>query len=161
MSAVIVGDHRYTLARYLGGGGPHVLWALVNPSTAGVEVNDHTVRKGLGFSQLWGASSMTYVNKFAYRSKDVTDLARAVDPIGPFNDAWIHVAANEADVLVVAWGPLGKLPPRLRERWRRVVGILRSAGKPLMCLGVAKDGQPLHPLMLPYSTPLRPWVPPQ
>lgn len=160
-SAVIIGDHRYVLVRELGGVGPRVLFTLVNPSTAGPLMNDHTVRKGLGFSRSWGASRMTYVNKFAFRSKDVEDLATAIDPVGPLNDAWILSAMMDADIVVAAWGPLAKLPPRLRGRWREVCSLADTAGKPLMCLGVAKDGQPRHPLMLSYSTPIVPWTRPQ
>jgi hypothetical protein len=57
----------------------------------------------------------------------------------------------------VAWGPLGKLPPPLRTRWRDVVAIADRVGCRLMCWGTAQDGQPRHPLMLAYSTPLIEW----
>jgi hypothetical protein len=65
---------------------------------------------------------------------------------------------TEADKIICAWGPLAKLPPRLRGRWREVVAL--AAGKPLWCLGTSADGQPRHPLMLRYTTPLVEWKPP-
>lgn len=59
--------------------------------------------------------------------------------------------------LLVAWGPAAKLRiPVLRERWKHVVKLV---GKPLHCLGTAKDGQPRHPLMLRADAPLELWSP--
>jgi len=59
------------------------------------------------------------------------------------------------------WGPLGKLPPQLRKRWTTVCLLAREAGAQLMCLGTAQDGQPRHPLMLAYDTPIEPWKAPR
>lgn len=85
------------------------------------------------------------------------ELARAADPVGPECDEYLCQIFAEADVIVPCWGPLAKLPARLRSRWREVAAMMRAAGKPILCLGTAKDGQPLHTLTLAYSTPLVPW----
>lgn len=156
-SAVIDGAHRYWLERDLGQPGPVIMWTLVNPSTADAATNDHTVMKGAGFSRRWGASRFIFGNKFAHRSVNVADLRTAADPIGPLNDAWLELMMHAADIHVVAWGPLAKLPPALRDRWRTVAAIADRVGCRLMCLGTANDGHPLHPLMLAYDTPLVPW----
>jgi hypothetical protein len=129
----------------------------VNPSVAGVEKNDHTIRKDIGFAQRNGWRHIIKVNKFAFRATDVRQLATAFDPIGPENDAYLSQAFTDADVIVPCWGPLTKLPKRLRRRYIEVCRIAERAGKPLMCLGTANDGQPLHTLTLAYETPLVPW----
>ena len=129
----------------------------VNPSTAGVEKNDQTIRKDVGFAERLGWRKIIKVNKFAFRATDVTELRRAFDPIGPENDRYMAEAFAEADLIVPCWGPLTKLPKALRRRWIEVRMIAQRSGKPMLCLGTANDGQPRHTLMLGYETPLSPW----
>ena len=64
---------------------------------------------------------------------------------------------RSAPVVIAAWGPLSKLPKSLRRRWLTVCRIADEAGAKLMCFGTAGDGQPRHPLMLAYDTPLIEW----
>ena len=55
-TARIVGPHRYTLERRWSAVGlaePRIVWIMLNPSTAGAEVDDPTVRKVVGFSKRW------------------------------------------------------------------------------------------------------------
>jgi hypothetical protein len=129
----------------------------VNPSKAGVEANDHTIRKDIGFSRIHGWARFIKINKFAHVATDVRELAGVADPVGPENDRYIEQAIREADVFVPCWGPLAKLPRRLRGRWLEVLAIAERVGKPIMCFGTAQDGQPRHTLMLAYTTPLIPW----
>src|SRR5687767_7328904 len=72
----------------------------VNPSVAGVEKNDQTIRKDIGFAQRNGWRRIIKVNKFAKRATDVRELANAFDPIGPENDRYLAQAFEEADVIV-------------------------------------------------------------
>lgn len=154
------GTYRMTLGRDLGQPGLVGVTVGVNPSTADAEDDDQTIRKDMGFGRLLGWSRLIKVNKFAYRATDVRELAKAVDPIGPDNDRYIEAAFREADVILFAYGPLAKLPKYLRRRWLEVARIADRVGKPVHCLGTAKDGHPRHTLMLPYSTPLTIWTRP-
>lgn len=129
----------------------------VNPSTAGAEKNDQTIRKDLGFGLRLGWRRIIKVNKFAFRATDVRDLANAFDPIGDENDIYLSQAFAEADIIVPCWGPLSKLPKRLRRRYIEVCRLAERAGKPILCFGTANDGQPRHTLTLGYDTPLVPW----
>lgn len=121
---------------------------------------DPTIKRVIGFSELAGAGWLIVGNKFAYRATDIRELRTVADPSGPENLAHLTQIMREAPVVVVAWGPLAKLPENLRRRWRTVADLARDQGVQLMCLGTAKDGQPRHPLMVPYSQPLVPWRPP-
>lgn len=151
------GLYRYRLDRTLVGKGPVVSITMVNPSFAGSEVNDPTIRKLIGFCQRLRASRFIVTNKFAHIATDVRQLAHVDHPVGPQNDQHLGAAFAEADIHVVAWGPLTKLPPVLRNRWRRVLYLLSKAGASPQCWGTAKGGHPRHPLMLAYSTALEPW----
>ena len=162
-SAVIsgCGRYRYRLDRDAAPAGrsfgPRMAWIMVNPSTADAADDDATIRKVVGFSRRNDCFRVTVGNLFAYRAKDVRELKSAADPIGPDNDRYLRTIMREAQCIVVAWGPLAKQPKHVRDRFRRVAEL--ANGKPLWCLGTAKDGHPLHPLMLAYDTPLVPWTP--
>jgi len=155
------GLYRYLLEHDFGGHGPIVSLGMINPSDANEEKNDSTMTKVDGFCARLGASKVTVWNPFALIAKNVRDLRSAADPIGPENDAYIERAIRGADIHIVAWGPLSKLPKPLRTRWRSVVEVLTRAGATPMCWGTALDGHPRHPLMLAYATPLVPWSIPQ
>lgn len=159
MSAIIsdCGLYRYRLERHALSGAGSVAWIMVNPSTADGVSDDATIRKVIGFSERMGAGWAVVGNKFAYRATDVRELKTARDPVGPENDTHLAAIMREAATVIVAWGPLAKLPPHLRRRWHAVARLADANGCRLMCLGTAQDGHPRHPLMLAYDTPLTEW----
>lgn len=161
-SAVIssCGQYRYTLRRTIQPHGFNACVIMVNPSTADATANDATIRKLMGFGKRFQWGEMTVVNKFAYRATDVKQLRVAAKPIGLLNDGHILEAMLLANIIVVAWGSLGKLPPALQQRWRSIVALAGALDKPLYCLGTCDDGHPKHPVMLSYANQLTIWEPP-
>lgn len=159
MSAVIsdCGRFRYRLERHGLAGAGAVAWIMVNPSTADAKQDDATIRKVVGFTERLGGGWAVVGNKFAYRATDVRELRTAPDPKGPENDAHLEAIMQGSPIVIVAWGPLAKLPKPLRRRWRTICSMADRLGVTLMCLGTTQDGQPRHPLMLAYDTPLEPW----
>ncbi|MDN7456536.1 DUF1643 domain-containing protein [Burkholderia cenocepacia] len=159
MSAIISSClcFRYWLEREVAPTGFVVAFFGVNPSYAAATVRDHTDLKWTGFAHRWGARKYIAGNPFAFRSPRVRDLAAVVDPIGPENDAYLERIIAEADQLVPCWGDRGKLPKCLRPRLDVVADMLRSSGKPVKVFGLTAGGDPKHPLMLPYDTPLIDW----
>ena len=158
-SAVIspCGLYRVRLERVLSDTGIVAAIIGVNPSTADAEKNDATIRKDMGFGRRFGWRKIIKGNKFAFRATDVKALRTARDPVGPDNDVHLEQIMRDADIVIAAWGPLSKLPDRLRTRWRKVAAIADGVGKPLWCFGTAQDGHPRHTLMLSYETPLIEW----
>ena len=155
------GTYRWRLERDLGTDGVVAAILGVNPSTANAEIDDQTIRKDMGFARRLGWRKIIKGNKFAFRATDVNALKTARDPVGRENDDHLRSIMRDADVVVAAWGPLTKLPRHLRTRWQAVASIADEIGKPLMCWGTAQDGQPRHPLMLAYETPLVAWERPR
>jgi hypothetical protein len=151
------GRYRYRLERNFFRPGPVAAVFMVNPSTADAAADDRTIGKLLGFGARAGWSKLIVGNVFAYRSTDVKLLASCDDPVGPDNDFHLRHIVHDADVHIVAWGPLAKLPAELRDEWRILFAHALDAKANLRCRGTAKDGHPRHPLMLAYSTPLKPW----
>jgi len=155
------GWYRYRLERDGPGDGQTTV-IMVNPSTADAERDDATIRKLRGFGERYQWGRIVVGNLFAYRAVEVRTMVIASDPVGPENDQYLTDMMREADRLVVAWGPMSKLPKRLRTRYRRVVELAHMLNRRPMSIGpVARDGHPCHPLMLPYSSELLPWKAPE
>lgn len=154
------GLYRYRLERSCLGGSRTACIVMVNPSTADASADDATIRKLRGFAERNDIGRIIVVNKLAYRATDVRDVANALDPIGPDNDRHIEQAVRDADLVIVAWGPVGKLPPYLRRRWIEVVAIVQRHRTAIHCIGVAQCGHPRHPLMTSYATPITEWMRP-
>jgi hypothetical protein len=163
MSAIIsaCGLYRPRLDREIQDEGLIAATFGVNPSTANATENDQTIRKDMGFGRVLGWRRIIKGNKFSRRATDVRALAglSLAEAVGPENDFYCEQIMREADVVLFAWGPLSKLPKRLRTRWRVLWEMANDIGKQPLCFGTARDGHPLHTLMLPYSSPLMPWRP--
>lgn len=159
MRAVIspCGTWRYRLDRSLFVPGPVFAYFGINGSTATATENDHTVTKWIGFTARNGGSRFIVGNPFAFRAKDVRDLARAADPIGPENDRYLAEIIAEADILVPCWGRRDKVPAQLRYRFDDLLARMCSSSKPVRTFGFTKNGDPIHPLTLGYDTPLLDW----
>lgn len=154
------GRYRYRLERD-GYGLDKTAVIMVNPSTADAERDDATIRKLLGFGRRNAWGRIIVGNLFAYRATDVRELATADDPVGPDNDAHLRRIVGDCVEVIYAWGPVSKVPARLRSRWQDVDAIVRTAGHRPRCIGLpAKCGHPRHPLMLAYAEPILAWVPP-
>ncbi len=130
---------------------------MINPSRANADLDDPTVDRVQSLCRRLGFGRAIIGNLFAWRTPDVTELARVADPVGPDNDAHLAAIAAEADMIVVAWGAPGKIPAGHAGRWREVADILVRAGKPLRCLTHLKSGHPRHPQILIHETPLPLW----
>nr|WP_300338290.1 DUF1643 domain-containing protein [Actinomyces sp.] len=133
--------YRYRLTRSWGDG-PHVVFVMLNPSTADASEDDATIRRCMGYARDWGFCGIDVVNLYALRSKNPDDLWAASDPVGPSNDYWLQMIIGQSPAVIAAWGA-GARPERVAELRRMV-----PANK-LFALGVTKDGAPRHPLYLP------------
>jgi len=158
------GTYRYMLMRIVPPSTRRILWVMLNPSKADAFVDDPTIRKIVGFSTRAGFGEIVVVNLFAFRSKDPSDLKRAVeagkDPVGnPECDIYISDQAAKAEMVVCAWGAHGSFMGRdvvveeLLRRWLpntlHVLGFTTG--------GASKRPQPIHPLYQKNETPFVPW----
>ena len=124
----------------------YACWVMLNPSTADHTVNDQTIRKCIAFAKLWGFGGIEVVNVFALRSTDPKALYHHPDPVGPVNDTAIVKSVAGAGRVIAAWGNHGMLNSRGKKVRRLIAGL-----GDIECLGVTKEGQPKHPLYIPYS----------
>jgi len=142
--------YRYRLWRTLPSGKDSATFIMLNPSTADASANDPTIRKCLGFAERWGVGKIEVVNLFAFRATDPRELLGPHPIQGPDNNRYIDEAMCESSTVVFAWGAIHKAH---ESRAYEVINMVANRFRP-KCLGLTKQGQPRHPLMLAYATQL-------
>lgn len=126
----------------------YVMFVGLNPSTADENLDDPTIRRCIGFAKAWGYAGLCMTNLFAFRATKPSDMRLAHEPIGANNDVTLKRLAQEASVIVAAWGTNGIFLGKDRE--------VRLLLPDLHCLRLTKAGHPSHPLYLPGNlTPVQ------
>jgi hypothetical protein len=126
-----------------------VTFIMLNPSTADATNDDPTIRRCVAFAKREGASHLSVVNLFAYRTPSPAELKAAKEPVGPENDRYIREEVARAAVVVAAWGAHPFASARAKDVYEDVGGA-----REFMCLGRTKAGAPRHPLYVSNATPL-------
>lgn len=160
-SAIIsaCGNYRYLLTREFGPSRKIATFIMLNPSTADATVDDHTVRKCIGFAKKWECGGIRVVNLFAVRARSPTVMKKHPAPHGPDNkrhfDKAIRTAKNcpHQGPIVCAWGNHGLY---LRQDLV-VLKWLKAHRVAAMAITITNRGQPGHPLTLSYDLPLIPF----
>lgn len=141
--------YRYDLWRRWGKG-PYVNFICTNPSTADENTDDPTVRKCIKFAASWGYDALCITNLFAYRSTNFRNVQKALDPVGFGNDRHILNVAQDASLIVCAWGRDGAFMGR-GAIVRRTIARFDPH-----YLRLTRE-QPWHPLYLPDNTKPSRW----
>ncbi len=146
--------YRYALGRHWNWGLPVFVWVMLNPSMAGAQKDDPTVRKVVGFTSRNGGGGAVVINLAAYIATNPKELITVRDPVGPANKAVLEAILGLPDVRrVVAWGAGGtKLEGLLWASMR-----LARTFSP-QCLGKTTEGEPRHPGRIGYDTTLVPYI---
>jgi hypothetical protein len=132
--------YRYALWRVWDDHKPYAMFIGLNPSTADEIEDDPTIRRCIQFAKFWGYGGLCMTNLFAFRATKPTDMKKALDPIGIENDQWLIKLANNAGVVVGAWGNDGAFQGRAGH----VMALLPE----ISYLKLNISGQPSHPLYL-------------
>lgn len=135
--------YRYALWRTWDDSKPYAMFIGLNPSTADETEDDPTIRRCISYSKNWGFGGLCMVNLFAFRATNPIDMKSEKDPIGPDNDVWIRQLANDAGVIVAAWGNDGPHMGRSKKAKEMIPN--------LKCLKTNRTGEPAHPLYQPGS----------
>ncbi|MDP4681874.1 MAG: DUF1643 domain-containing protein, partial [Cyanobium sp. MAG_137] len=146
------GLYRWWLERLWQPAAPRLIFIGLNPSRAGGQRDDPTLRRLVGFAQHWGFGSLEVVNLFARVSPSPAVLRRAADPVGAEADVWMQqrLAANPQALVWLGWGNQGAW----RGRDQAVLALLQGRG--LWALGLTAAGQPRHPLYVASDVALQP-----
>jgi len=156
------GKRRYWLSRHVAPSGPVGLYLGLNPSTAGADRDDHTVRKWSGFARRFGWTGYWVGNVSTHiepHSKKLKQLSQA-ELVGPDDNAVLEALIAGADHIVLCWG--NGIPSPILWRANEVLSLVYARARPsaVSMFGLSKKGQPVHPLTLGYDTPLQGYYPP-
>ncbi len=135
--------YRYALWRLWDETKPYAMFIGLNPSTANETEDDPTIRRCINYASDWGYGGLCMTNLFAFRATVPKVMLSASDPVGAENDSWLQTLAQNAGVIVGAWGNDGGF----RNRSSDVMGMLPE----MTCLKQNKTGEPAHPLYQPRS----------
>lgn len=146
--------YRYTLTVTWDQAGRRLLYVMLNPSKATELANDPTIERCERRARKLGYGAFGVVNLFALRETSPQKLKAASAPEGPDNSAFIRQAAAWSDDILAAWGVHGTH----LDICDSVVPILHNSGRPLLHLGLTKDGHPRHPLYIAYEIKPQRWT---
>jgi hypothetical protein len=144
------GTFRYMLERTWDEYSRHVLFIMLNPSTADAVKNDQTITRCCNFARSWGYGGILVGNLFAFRSKEPKDLLPVSDPIGPDNEKHLIDLSKRASLIVLAWGN-GKIVDKIKKRYPDYKPLKAMGEKKFHYLKLSSDGTPYHPLYLPKT----------
>ncbi len=139
-------NYRFALWRTWDESKPFAMIIGLNPSTADEIEDDPTLIRCINFAKSWGYGGICMANLFAYRATKPCDMKSQKDPIGADNDIWLKKLAQDAGIVIAAWGNDGSYLNRSTE----VQNMLPN----LHYLKMNKSGEPAHPLYL--KTDLKP-----
>ncbi len=145
---------RYSLSRTWDSDGSRLLYVMLNPSKATELANDPTIERCERRAKQLGYGALRIVNLFGLRETDPARLKKARYPIGSDNTGQLTIAADWADDILCAWGVHGAH----KNQADSVIPLLRNSGKPLLILGLSKEGHPRHPLYISYKIRPQLWV---
>lgn len=104
-------------------------------------------------ARVHGLAAVTVVNLFSWRATQPSDHKEAAkagrDIVGTRTDEVILELSHRASITLAAWGASGTL----RNRGAQVTRLLDHP----ICLGVTRNGEPLHPLYVPAATETVPY----
>ena len=136
-------EFRYSLERTWNSDIDRVLFIMLNPSSAGANVDDATIWRCMSFAARWGKGGIVVGNLFALRSTDPKGLFGHRDPVGPENDGHLERLTGECETVVAGWGDSARFAPEFQKRQACARDLLQDR---MQCLGTNKDGTPRHPV---------------
>jgi len=120
---------------------PNCCFVLLCPNPDEEAGGDPTLARLAKIAARAGCGGLEVVCLFARRAHGRDDLETARDPIGPANDVVLMHVAEQAGMVVCAWGQQGML----LGRGRTVRALLQAADIPLHILAETESGHPEHP----------------
>lgn len=149
---------RYLLGREWDASKPRACWIGHNPSYADEHRDDMTATKYIEFSRRNDFGSYVAVNRIPLVATNPDDLpsdppALWLPPLAQDASArYWNGAIRDSTAIILAWGNIGWPDEAIRRD--RIIETLLTHGKPVLCLGKTKFGNPRHASRLAYTTPL-------
>ncbi len=152
------GVYRRMLSRTWNSSKGFMTYIMLNPSTADAVKDDQTIRKCVHYARREDFGGISVVNLFDLRCTDPKKLfAGPHPPVTAENGKAIMRNVAFAGKIVCAWGANADHKRVFAQAQGLYQYIRMASTKKLWCLGVTKNGHPVHPLMLRNDQPIIPW----
>jgi hypothetical protein len=139
--------YRYVLTRIWDTTKPIAQCIGLNPSRAGSDKDDPTIRTLVKSLDILGFGGLKMTNLYSFIASKPKDLLSSPDP-AKFNDEWLRTVAMTCQVQIFCWGSF----KNIEYRAARVKNLFPDA----LCFGKNADGSPQHPMALMYQG-VKPW----
>lgn len=139
---------RWWLCRWWGDG-DMALFLGCNPSLAGKERDDPSVKRSIKLAKAWGIDGLYWMNPIPFVDPD--PKLGAVQALRPGwhglallqrNLDLVRERAKACRLVIACWGDL----PRNRDWYSHCARVLIEDGIALHCLGTTATGNPKHPM---------------
>lgn len=132
---------------------PLAVWVMLNPSKAGAYETDPTNTKCTEFTRRLRCGGHLIVNLSSWIATDPRELSTVQILSDEANQEMVRRALHNPlfAVRICAWG---RMANPIRRRLVSMMSIAKCHGA-LWSFGKTKDGEPRHPVRLPYRTELR------
>jgi hypothetical protein len=146
--------YRYALWRIWDRSKRALLFVGLNPSTANEIHNDPTIVRLANFAKSWGYGGLYCGNLFSLVSAnpDVLWISPCTEQPGGPTDMALQQMRSLSSIVMVGWGNEG------RNAGKRPEEVLKLLGVPVYCIKTTLSGEPIHPLYMPSSSKLIPYV---
>ncbi|WP_397543062.1 DUF1643 domain-containing protein [Roseovarius salis] len=132
-----------------------LMFVGLNPSVAGATHQDPTCARETDRARRLGYTRYLKGNILDWRATSPRDIPHDPDiACSPGNLPALLEMANQSEAIVLAYGRVHKRYAAIVDR---MLKALRETGRPLVCLGLNKDGSPKHPLYIRNDAPLVPF----
>jgi hypothetical protein len=146
--------YRFDLYRRIGLGNRKMLSVGLNPSTAGANKDDPTIRRDIGFALTWGFDLFYKGNLWPYVTSNPKDLTpETCNRHDVKNQSFLVKMAMESELVVLSYGNHGDM----YGQGNKIASLLKQYCENVMCFGKNQNGQPKHELYLPKTAKLERW----
>ena len=155
--------YRYELHRTWDKKKGRVLFIMLNPSTADAMNDDATTIRCINYAKRWGFGSIMIGNIYPYRTKSPKILKKWLNDFiysdghgaTKTNEAHVKEMAEQADLIICAWGSNYKGTPKWLKELdvsQHYLELCKDGLTPKHPLGnLSKDLKPKRFLRIPYS----------
>ena len=141
------GKYRFVLTRIWDNQKPFAQCIGLNPSRAGSEKDDPTIRTLVKSLELLGFGGLKMTNLYSFIASKPKDLFACPDPT-KYNDEWLNVVASTCQHQIFCWGSFKGIEYR--------ASLIKALFPDALCFGRNADGSPMHPMALMYGG-VKPW----
>ncbi|MGB1990518.1 MAG: DUF1643 domain-containing protein, partial [Cycloclasticus pugetii] len=107
--------YRYSLSRTWDIKKPSLFFIALHPTCEEDHYDDALIKKCIAYAKQHDYGSIIIGSLFAYRAKNISDLKKACDPIGTYNDVSLLENHQRAEKTIAIWGNDGTFKGRADE----------------------------------------------